>query len=59
MNLTEDILLENWKDLIKIIDDNFDGERKDKLKAMYESFQERMMFAPASGNIYALEIYGI
>lgn len=51
MNLTEEILLQNWKDLIKIIDDNFEGERKTKLKAMYESFQDRMMFAPASGNI--------
>jgi 5'-deoxynucleotidase YfbR-like HD superfamily hydrolase len=51
MNLTEDMLLDNWKDLMKIIDDNFKDDRKEKLKAMYESFQERMMFSPASGNI--------
>ena len=48
MNLTEEQLLENWNDLIKIIDDNFEGERKEKLKTMYEGFQERMMYAPAS-----------
>jgi hypothetical protein len=51
MNLTEEQLLQNWKDLITIIDDNFEGDRKEKLKAMYESFRERMMFSPASGNI--------
>ena len=51
MNLTEDQLLQNWNDLMRVIDQNFEGERKTKLRAMYESFQERMMFAPASGNI--------
>tara|TARA_R110001592_G_scaffold75219_6_gene227763 strand:+ start:1915 stop:2670 length:756 start_codon:yes stop_codon:yes gene_type:complete len=51
MNLTEEQLLENWNDLMRVIDKNFEGERKEKLKAMYESFQERMMFTPASGNI--------
>ncbi len=51
MNLTEEQLLQNWNDLMRVIDKNFEGERKEKLKAMYESFQERMMFTPASGNI--------
>ena len=34
MNLTEEQLLQNWNDLIKVIDDNFEGDRKEKLKAM-------------------------
>jgi len=51
MNLTEEQLLQNWNDLMLVIDKNFEGERKDRLKAMYKSFQERMMFTPASGNI--------
>jgi|TARA_R110000744_G_scaffold151931_3_gene265655 hypothetical protein len=51
MNLTEEQLLQNWNDLMLVIDKNFEGERKEKLQAMYESFQERMMFSPASGNI--------
>ena len=40
---------QNWNSLIKVIDDNFEGERKDKLKALYTDFEERMMMAPASG----------
>lgn len=51
MNLTEEQLLQNWNDLMLVIDKNFEGERKEKLKAMYRTFQERMMFTPASGNI--------
>ena len=51
MNLTEEQLLQNWKDLMEVINKKFVGERRQKLLAMYESFQERMMFAPASGNI--------
>ena len=51
MNLTEEQLLQNWNDLMLVIDKNFEGERKDKLKTMYKSFQDRMMFTPASGNI--------
>ena len=51
MNLTEEQLLQNWKDLMQVINKKFVGERRQKLLAMYESFQERMMFAPASGNI--------
>jgi hypothetical protein len=51
MNLTEEQLLQNWNDLMEVINKKFVGERRQKLLAMYESFQERMMFAPASGNI--------
>ena len=39
---------ENWESLIQLIEDNFEGERKDKLLEMYSHFKERMMFAPAS-----------
>ena len=48
MKLTEEQLLQNWNDLMQVIDKNFEGERKEKLKVMYESLQERMMYAPAS-----------
>tara|TARA_R100000734_G_C3311782_1_gene102694 strand:- start:329 stop:1084 length:756 start_codon:yes stop_codon:yes gene_type:complete len=51
MNLTEEQLLQNWNSLMEIIEENFDGERKEKLTEMYKSFQDRMMFTPASGNI--------
>ena len=51
MNLTEEQLLQNWNSLMDVIEENFDGERKEKLTAMYKSFQDRMMFTPASGNI--------
>ena len=51
MNLTEEQILQNWKDLMQVINLKFKGDRRQKLLAMYESFQERMMFAPASGNI--------
>ena len=51
MNLTEEQLLQNWNSLMEVIEENFDGERKEKLIAMYSSFQDRMMFTPASGNI--------
>ena len=51
MNLTEEQLLQNWNSLMEVIEENFDGERKEKLTTMYNSFQDRMMFTPASGNI--------
>jgi hypothetical protein len=40
---------QNWNSLMKVIDDNFEGERKEKLKTLYADFEERMMMAPASG----------
>ena len=42
-------LQENWDKLIFIIEDTFSGERKTNLIKFYETFKERMMFAPASG----------
>ena len=49
MNLTEEQIVQNWNDLIQVIDDNFEGERKAKLTTLYENFADRMMMAPASG----------
>ena len=47
--LTAKQIQENWDNLIGIIEKQFTGDRKDGLLKMYEDFQERMMFAPASG----------
>ena len=49
MNLTEENLSANWNDLLKIINNNFKDERKTKLTNLYNTLQDRMMFAPASG----------
>ena len=51
MNLTEEKILENWKELKKVIN-SFDGERKEKLNLMYDKLAERMMLAPASGIVH-------
>jgi hypothetical protein len=48
MKLTAEQIVENWNDLIKVIDDNFKGERKDRLKAMYLDLEDRMSMQPAS-----------
>tara|TARA_R100001443_G_scaffold113654_1_gene128699 strand:+ start:1543 stop:2316 length:774 start_codon:yes stop_codon:yes gene_type:complete len=49
MNLTEEQIAQNWQTLIRKIETNFEGKRKEQLNSMYESFAERMMLAPASG----------
>ena len=38
----------NWNTLIKLIEDSFEGERKENLLKMYKHLKDRMMFAPAS-----------
>ena len=38
--LTAEQIVENWNELLKVIDDNFTGDRHDKLKAMYEDLEE-------------------
>ena len=48
MKLTAEQIVQNWTDLIKVIEDNFTGERKDKLLAMYTDLEERMSVQPAS-----------
>ena len=49
LELSAEQLLENWNKLIGYIPQYFEGERKEKLTEMYEHFQDRMMYAPASG----------
>ena len=48
MKLTAEIIVDNWNELLRVIDDNFEGERKDKLKAMYNDLEDRMSMQPAS-----------
>ena len=46
--LTEQQILDNWNKLIKLIEDTFQDERKEKLLGMYKYFEDRMSVAPAS-----------
>ena len=50
--LTEKQIIENWDKLMKLIEDTFDGERKEKLLEMYKYFEDRMSIAPASGKAH-------
>ena len=47
--LTETQLLDNWQKLLQLVEDTFEGERKEKLLEMYKFFEDRMIVAPASG----------
>ena len=49
IQFTPEQIQDNWNELIKLIEDTFDGERKDKLLEMYKHFEDRMWVAPASG----------
>lgn len=46
--LTETQLQENWDRLLKVIEDTFEGERKERLLEMYKSLEDKMIVAPAS-----------
>ena len=50
--LNETQLKENWDKLINIVSEIFSDDRKEKLLKMYKHFEERMMFAPASGTAH-------
>jgi predicted HD phosphohydrolase len=50
--LTEQQIVDNWNKLMKLIEDTFEGERKEKLLKMYEYFENRMSIAPASGKAH-------
>tara|TARA_R110001583_G_scaffold126483_2_gene278035 strand:- start:25508 stop:26269 length:762 start_codon:yes stop_codon:yes gene_type:complete len=52
MNLTAEQLQENWNKVEQIINDNFQGKRKERLLDLYSKFKERIMTAPASGIEY-------
>ena len=47
--LTEEQLLGNWERLLQLVEDTFEGDRKEKLLEMYKYFEDRMVVAPASG----------
>ena len=49
LQFTPEQIQDNWNELIKLIEDTFDGERKDKLLKMYKHFEDRMVLEPASG----------
>ena len=48
MKLTAEQIVENWTSLMDIIENEFHGERREKLKAMYTDLEERMSLQPAS-----------
>ena len=48
MKLEAEQIVQNWNELLKVIDDNFKGERRDNLKAMYLDLEDRMSMQPAS-----------
>ena len=48
-DLTAEQLQENYDKLIQLVNDTFDGDKRDNLLKMNEHFKERIMFAPASG----------
>ena len=52
MRISAEQIKENWSELQKTIDENFEGERLEKIKALHEHFQERMTLAPASGRAW-------
>ena len=47
--LTEEQLLSNWNKLLQLVEDTFEGDRKERLLEMYKHFEDRMVVAPASG----------
>ena len=49
MRLTSKQLQENYQKLIGIIEDTFEGKRKENLLEMYKYLEDRMVVAPASG----------
>jgi len=52
MKLTPEQLVENWQQLLEIIELSFKGERKEKLLKLYNDLQNRIMYMPASYKEY-------
>jgi len=50
--LTEQQIMDNWKELRTIINNTFSGDRLEKLNKMYDYFEDRMCMAPASGRAH-------
>lgn len=49
MNLSAEQIQNNWEKHLRIVDTFITGDRKEKLKALYVSFADEMVMAPASG----------
>lgn len=49
MTLSAEQIQKNWEKHLKIVDTFITGERKEQLKALYNSLMEEMILAPASG----------
>ena len=49
MNLSAEQIQNNWDKHLRIVDTFITGERREKLKALYVSFADEMIMAPASG----------
>ena len=47
--LTADEIQNNWNTMIDVINAHIGDDRRDNLLKFYDDFQDRMMFAPASG----------
>lgn len=52
MNLTPEQIVDNWNKLLSIIENTFDGERKEKLTKLYLHFEDRFLITPASGKTF-------
>jgi hypothetical protein len=52
MKINAEQIEANWSELRKIINDTFEGERLEKINALHDHFEERMVLAPASGRAY-------
>ena len=50
--LTEEQLLGNWKKNLQLIEDTFEGDRKEKLLEMYKHFEDRMVIAKVGKEEY-------
>jgi len=48
-DLTEKELLDNYNKLLQLVEEHFEGERKENILKMYEFFQDNIVVAPASG----------
>jgi hypothetical protein len=48
MSLTAEKIQSNWEEFLEVIETHFEGERKEKLLAMYNELEERASTAPAS-----------
>jgi hypothetical protein len=48
MNLTAEQIQDNWNELMRVIETNISSPRKEKLKAFYEQYADRLMLMPAA-----------